>query len=185
MSESIFAHTTSIAGLTCKPLSILSETIATQEMSMVRGGYGEDTRVPPEAPTHWLDQALNPQPNPRPTLSLDHPDNYVEPITNLDGPDNRPPPVTEEPFIMSENDYYGNQNNNGGSQNNNDEDGQNNNDEDGQNNDFESFWNFDFLDDGTEDECTVPLDCGDDDSDDDNDGSGLPDEENSEEGNDE
>ena len=38
MSESIFEHTTSIAGLTCKPLSILSETISSQEMSMARGG---------------------------------------------------------------------------------------------------------------------------------------------------
>ena len=40
MSESIFEHTTSIAGLTCKPLSILSETISPQEMNMVRGGNG-------------------------------------------------------------------------------------------------------------------------------------------------
>ena len=38
MPENIFEHTTSIAGLTCKPLSILSETISSQEMSMARGG---------------------------------------------------------------------------------------------------------------------------------------------------
>ena len=38
MSENISAYTTSITGLTCKPLSILSETISPQEMSMVRGG---------------------------------------------------------------------------------------------------------------------------------------------------
>ena len=38
MPESIFEHTTSIAGLTCKPLAILSETISSQEMSMARGG---------------------------------------------------------------------------------------------------------------------------------------------------
>ena len=40
MSESIFEHTTSTSGLTCKPLSILSETISSQEMSMARGGDG-------------------------------------------------------------------------------------------------------------------------------------------------
>lgn len=40
MSESIFEHTTSLAGLTCKPLSILSETISPQEMRLVRGGNG-------------------------------------------------------------------------------------------------------------------------------------------------
>ena len=40
MSEDIFEHTTSIAGLTCKPLSILSETIFPKEMRLVRGGNG-------------------------------------------------------------------------------------------------------------------------------------------------
>ena len=40
MSENIFEHTTSIVGLTCKPLSILSETISPQEMSMAQGGNG-------------------------------------------------------------------------------------------------------------------------------------------------
>ena len=64
---------------------------------------------------------------------------------------------------MAENDYYAGQNNN-------DEDGQNNNDEDGQNDNFESFWDFDFLDDDTEDECTVPLDCGDEENDEGNNG---------------
>ena len=44
MSESIFEHTTSIAGLTCKPLAILSETISSEEMSIARGGNeGEST----------------------------------------------------------------------------------------------------------------------------------------------
>ena len=38
MQENILEHTTSIAGLTCKPLSILSETISPQEMNMARGG---------------------------------------------------------------------------------------------------------------------------------------------------
>ena len=40
MSENIFEHTTSIAKLTCKPLSILSETISSEEMSIARGGDG-------------------------------------------------------------------------------------------------------------------------------------------------
>lgn len=40
MSENIFEHTTFIAGLTCKPLAILSETVSPQEMSMARGGNG-------------------------------------------------------------------------------------------------------------------------------------------------
>lgn len=47
MSESIFEHTTSIAGLTCKPLSILSETISPQEMSMARGGDGNPENFGP------------------------------------------------------------------------------------------------------------------------------------------
>ena len=37
MLENISEHTTSITGLTCKPLAILSETISPQEMSVVRG----------------------------------------------------------------------------------------------------------------------------------------------------
>ena len=44
MSENILEHTTSIAGLTCKPLAILSETISPEEMSRARGGNeGEST----------------------------------------------------------------------------------------------------------------------------------------------
>ena len=54
MSESIFAHTTSIAGLTCKPLSILSETIATQEMSRVRGGTDIEPENPPPIPEETI-----------------------------------------------------------------------------------------------------------------------------------
>ena len=132
----------------------------------------------PETSTHPLDQALNPQPQPRGTLSLDHPDNYVEPINNLDGPDYSTTPVSDVPFIINQGDYHDGGGNNNDSQNNNDE---NNNDENGQNN-YESFWDFDFSDDDTEDECTVPYDCGDEDNDDDDNGSGLPDEENSTEG---
>ena len=41
MPENIFQQqdgiTTSITGLTCKPLTILSETISPEEMSMARG----------------------------------------------------------------------------------------------------------------------------------------------------
>ncbi len=44
MPENIFQQqdgiTTSITGLTCKPLTILSETISPQEMSRTRGGNG-------------------------------------------------------------------------------------------------------------------------------------------------
>lgn len=58
----------------------------------------------------------------------------------------------------------------------------NTNDDEGH---LEDFWDFDFSDDGTEDECTVPYDCGDGENDEGNndEGSGLPDEENSSEGN--
>ena len=41
MPENIFEHTTSLEGLTCKPLAILSETISPQEMSRARGGDGD------------------------------------------------------------------------------------------------------------------------------------------------
>lgn len=53
MSEKVFEHTASITGLTCKPLSILSEPISTQEMSRARGGndggrpHNVDTRLDP------------------------------------------------------------------------------------------------------------------------------------------
>ena len=47
MSENISEHTTSITGLTCKPLAILSETISLQEMSMVRGGTDDIGNDPP------------------------------------------------------------------------------------------------------------------------------------------
>ncbi len=41
MPENILEHTLSIAGLTCKPLAILSEAISPEEMSMARGGNGD------------------------------------------------------------------------------------------------------------------------------------------------
>ena len=58
MPENIFEHTTSIAGLTCKPLSILSETISPQEMSRVRGGWDTvdsmlDSLVTKDAEKMW------------------------------------------------------------------------------------------------------------------------------------
>lgn len=59
MQENILEHTTSIAGLTCKPLAILSETISPEEMSMVRGGTGgtkekdKDTIDPSTVPSVW------------------------------------------------------------------------------------------------------------------------------------
>ena len=42
MSENISEYTASITGLTCKPLSILSETISPQEMGTAWGGNGCD-----------------------------------------------------------------------------------------------------------------------------------------------
>ncbi len=47
MPENIFEHTTSVARLTCKPLSILSKTISPQEMSMARGGNGNNRKEEP------------------------------------------------------------------------------------------------------------------------------------------
>ena len=54
MPENILEHTTSIAGLTCKPLSILSETISPEEMSMARGGNGgKKNKCEDEDPIDW------------------------------------------------------------------------------------------------------------------------------------
>ncbi len=52
MSENISEHTTSITGLTCKPLAILSETISIQEMNMARGGGGNN-KCEDEDPPDW------------------------------------------------------------------------------------------------------------------------------------
>ena len=51
ISEQSEGITTSITGLTCKPLAILSETISTQEMNMARGG-GDDEDDDPD-PIDW------------------------------------------------------------------------------------------------------------------------------------
>ncbi len=56
MQENILEHTTSIAGLTCKPLSILSETISPQEMSRAQGGNGCDEKKKEEDPIDWNDR---------------------------------------------------------------------------------------------------------------------------------
>lgn len=177
MLKNIFEHTTSIAGLTCKPLSILSETISSQEMSMARGG---DSMGGPGSMSSGMDsnqaqrdkaeqaarraeaqKAVDEQTKPIDTAGLGGPfgGTYI-PIIDVSGSLN----------TTAQADSSGTQDQNGG--------------------DNEShlgdFWNFHFLDDTeTEDECTVPLDCGDEENDEGNndEGSGLPDEENSEEGN--
>lgn len=48
---------TPIAGLTCKPLSILPETISPKEMSLARGGNGkEEEEDPPEPTLPWWNE---------------------------------------------------------------------------------------------------------------------------------
>ena len=56
MPENIFEHTTSIVGLTCKPLAILSETISPQEMSRTQGGNGCGEKKKEEDPIDWNDR---------------------------------------------------------------------------------------------------------------------------------
>lgn len=56
MPENIFEHTTSIEGLTCKPLAILSETISPQEMSRTQGGNGCGEKKKEEDPIDWNDR---------------------------------------------------------------------------------------------------------------------------------
>ena len=153
MSENIFEHTTSIAGLTCKPLAILSETISPQEMSRARGGDGmggpgggpQPGQDPGE---HQREQAerqarqaeaqrlLDEQTKPTDTAGLGGPlgGTYI-PIVDVSGSLN----------TNAQADSSGTQDQNGGSLDN-----------------GVITWDFDFLDDGTEDECTVPYDCGDD-----------------------
>ena len=57
MQENILEHTTSITGLTCKPLAILSETISPQEMSRVRGGNHHIEELPGGGPQPGQDPA--------------------------------------------------------------------------------------------------------------------------------
>ena len=58
MQENILEHTTSIAGLTYKPLAILSETISPQEMSRAQGGNGcgEKKKEEEKDPIDWNDR---------------------------------------------------------------------------------------------------------------------------------
>ncbi len=63
VSEQSEGITTSITGLTCKPLAILSETISPEEMSRVRGGIDDIGNSPPiEEP-----DTVPPCPDPCPT----------------------------------------------------------------------------------------------------------------------
>ncbi len=93
MSENIFEHTTSIVGLTCKPLSILSETISPQEMNMARGGDHHiheppETGPPPgmECPPGCQDYCCDPRDivitNPNP----EGPQNLLPPLGNPSPP---------------------------------------------------------------------------------------------------
>lgn len=170
MPENIFEHTTSISGLTCKPLSILSETISPQEMSMARGGNGlPNVKVPGDG---QMDDG---------TTSLDEIPGECGGNTYNCYPksghfDTEGKSFTQE--FDGEPDFDGGLGPFGGGGGGG---GGGSSESDSENNDeghLGDFWDFDFSDDDTEDECTVPLDCGDDDEN----GSGLPDEENSTEG---
>ena len=172
MSESIFEHTTSIARLTCKPLAILSETISPEEMSKAQGGDGlPKVKVPGDGDiddgiTSTLEVAGECGGNTYDCYPKSGPfDTEGKPFTQEFGPD-----VVEDALGP-----FGGGGGGGG--------GGGSSESDSENNDKDhlgDFWDFDFSDDDTEDECTVPYDCGDED----NNGSGLPDEENSTEGND-
>lgn len=168
MSENIFEHTTFIAGLTCKPLAILSETVSPQEMSMARGGI----KMPGDGKVDDGIKGMDEQDCP--TY-----DCYPE-SGHFDTPGK---PFTQE--FDDDYDYLGPFGGGGGGGGSSGSD--NTNDDEGH---LGDFWDFDFSDDsteddGTEDECTVPYDCGDEENDEGNndEGSGLPDEENSSEGN--
>ncbi len=178
MSESIFEHTTSIAGLTCKPLAILSETISQKEMNKARGGGGNGRiKMPGDGKIDDGITGMDEQDCPTYDCYPEggHFDTEGKTFTQVVGPD-----VVEDPFgpILGGSGGGGG----GGSS-----ESDNTNDDEGH---LGDFWNFDFSDDGTEDdgtedECTVPYDCGDEENDEGNndEGSGLPDEENSTEGN--
>ncbi len=154
MPENILEHTTSIAGLTCKPLTILSETISPQEMSMARGGDGmggggpgsmSSGQDPAEAKSEkrfWKrtgQKTSEEQTQPKDKPGLGPLGGTYIPKIDVAGSPN------EETFWTQSNvdttaqaDSSGTQDLNGGTL---------------------DIWDFDFLD---EDECTVPYDCGDD-----------------------
>ena len=165
MPENIFEHTTSIAGLTCKPLSIFSETISTQEMSMVRGGNeGEDTMF--ELMVSNSDSQNDDMTGDK--VCQSNPDCYDE--RDVGGNTQSGTLFGNGPPILYGN--YGNYGGSGGGGGGSSESdtislpdtpspidpGPDNENDDEDH--FGDFWDFDFSDDGTEDECTVPYDCG-------------------------
>ena len=157
MPENIFEPTTSIAGLTCKPLSVLSETISPEEMSKVRGGNdgmggsgggpqpGQDPAEAKSEGRFWQragEKAAEEQRKPKEQPGLGPLGGTYYPEINVAGSSD------EETFWTQSNvdttaqaDSSGTQDLNGGAL---------------------DIWDFDFSDDDTEDECTVPYDCGDD-----------------------
>ena len=166
MSENILEHTTSITGLTCKPLSILSETISPQEMSRTRGGNGGgrphnvDTRFDPGSSTSGLAGSVAPGSGEVGDCEIgcfkyccnggqdDDPQNLAFPTYGggSSGGGGGGGGDVLGPF-------------GGGGGGGSSSDSDTTNDDEGH---LGDFWDLDFLDDGTEDECTVPLDCGDD-----------------------
>lgn len=153
MSESIFEHTTSIAGLTCKPLAILSEIISPQEMSRVRGGNGGRIKMPGDGN---IEDGIT---------SMDEPDCPTYDCYPEGGPfDTVGQPFTQEFDYVFDNDFGSILGGSGGGGS---SESDTTNDDEGH---LEDFWDFDFSDDDTEDECTVPYDCGYEDNDDDNNG---------------
>ncbi len=143
MSENIFEHTTSIAGLTCKPLSILFETISPQEMNMARGGI----KIPGDG---RIDDGIT---------GMDEQDCPTYDCYPEGKPfDTEGKPFTQELDPIFDNDFGPILGGSGGSG------GGGSSESDSENNEdhLGDFWDFDFSDDDTEDECTVPYDCGDD-----------------------
>ena len=143
MSENIFEHTTSIAGLTCKPLAILSETISSQEMSMARGGI----KIPGDG---RIDDGIT---------GMDEQDCPTYDCYPEGKPfDTEGKPFTQELDPIFDNNFGPILGGSGGSG------GGGSSESDSENNEdhLGDFWDFDFSDDDTEDECTVPYDCGDD-----------------------
>ena len=175
MPENIFEHTTSIAGLTCKPLSILSETISPEEMRLVRGGDGlPKVKVPGDGD---IDDGITS------TLEVagECGGNTYDCYPKSGHFDTEGKPFTQEFDYVFDNDFGPILGGSGGSGG-----GGSSESDTASENHAGDFWDFDFSDDGTEDdgtedECIVPYDCGDEGNNDE--GSGLPDEENSEKGN--